>query len=524
MKSRLESIKKDGFAKLIKRLDPENYYIDGEDIRLKGEFYQKQTRLVLRNCGIIDPGSIEEYIGRDGYFALKKAIYDITREEIIKVVTDSGLRGRGGAGFPAGRKWETAFKQDVDTKYIICNADEGDPGAFMDRSVLENDPHSVLEAMAICARAVDAKQGFIYVRAEYPKAVKALRRAIEDAKKYNLLGENILGSDFSFDIDLRLGAGAFVCGEGTALMESIEGKRGQPRNKEFRTTVKGLWGKPTVINNVETLANVAQIILKGADYFRAYGTEKSPGTKVFALVGKVKHSGLVEVPMGTSIKTIVYDIGKGIQNDKEAKAVQTGGPSGGCIPKSLFDTGCDFESLKEIGSIMGSGGMVVMDEDDCMVDVARFFLEFSVDESCGKCTPCRIGNKRLLEMLDLIVTGKASEETLFKLKELSEIVSETSLCGLGQASPNPVLSTMNYFYDEYLAHVGNVKTCPAKRCKDLLSYEITDTCIGCTKCAKACPVGAVFGKAREVHHIDKKVCIKCGTCMDNCPVKAIVLC
>lgn len=524
MKSRLENIKKDGFAKLISRLDSENYYIDGEDIRLKGEFYQKQTRLVLRNCGIIDPGSIEEYIGRDGYFALEKAIYDMTREEIIKVVTDSGLRGRGGAGFPAGRKWETAFKQDVDTKYIICNADEGDPGAFMDRSVLENDPHSVLEAMAICARAVGANQGFIYVRAEYPKAVKALRHAIEDAKKYNLLGENILGSDFSFDIDLRLGAGAFVCGEGTALMESIEGKRGQPRNKEFRTTVKGLWGKPTVINNVETLANVAQIILKGADYFRAYGTEKSPGTKVFALVGKVKHSGLVEVPMGTSIKTIVYDIGKGIQNDKEAKAVQTGGPSGGCIPKSLFDTGCDFESLKEIGSIMGSGGMVVMDEDDCMVDVARFFLEFSVDESCGKCTPCRIGNKRLLEMLDLIVTGKAGEETLFKLKELSEIVSETSLCGLGQSSPNPVLSTMNYFYDEYLAHVGNVKTCPAKRCKDLLSYEITDTCIGCTKCAKACPVGAVFGKAREVHHIDKKVCIKCGTCMDNCPVKAIVLC
>lgn len=524
MKSRLESIKKDGFAKVIKRLDPENYYIDGEDIRLKGDFYQKQTRLVLRNCGIIDPGSIEEYIGRDGYFALEKAIYDMTREEIIKVVTDSGLRGRGGAGFPAGRKWETAFKQDVDTKYIICNADEGDPGAFMDRSVLENDPHSVLEAMAICARAVGANQGFIYVRAEYPKAVKALRRAIEDAKKYNLLGENILGSDFSFDIDLRLGAGAFVCGEGTALMESIEGKRGQPRNKEFRTTVKGLWGKPTVINNVETLANVAQIILKGADYFRAYGTEKSPGTKVFALVGKVKHSGLVEVPMGTTIKAIVYDIGKGIQNDKEAKAVQTGGPSGGCIPKSLFDTGCDFESLKEIGSIMGSGGMVVMDEDDCMVDVARFFLEFSVDESCGKCTPCRIGNKRLLEMLDLIVSGKASEETLFKLKELSEIVSETSLCGLGQASPNPVLSTMNYFYDEYLAHVGNVKTCPAKRCKDLLAYEITDTCIGCTKCAKACPVGAVFGKAREIHHIDKKVCIKCGTCMDNCPVKAIVLC
>lgn len=523
MKSKLESIKKEGFDKLLARLDPDKYIMEGNHIRLKGDFYKNQTRLVLRNCGIIDPASIEEYIGRDGYFALEKAIFEMSREEIIKVVTDSGLRGRGGAGFPAGIKWETAYKQDTDIKYIICNADEGDPGAFMDRSVLENDPHAVLEAMAICARAVGANQGFIYVRAEYPKAVKALRKAIKDAKEYKLLGENIMGSDFSFDIDLRLGAGAFVCGEGTALMESIEGKRGMPRNKEFRTTVKGLRGKPTVINNVETFANVAQIILKGADYFRAYGTEKSPGTKVFALVGKVKNSGLVEVPMGTSINTIVYDIGCGIQNDKKAKAVQTGGPSGGCIPKSLFDTGCDFESLKKIGSIMGSGGMVVMDEDDCMVDVARFFLEFSVDESCGKCTPCRIGNKRLLEMLDLIVSGKANEETLYKLKELSEIVSETSLCGLGQASPNPVLSTMNYFYDEYLAHVGDNKTCPAKRCKDLLNYTITDKCIGCTKCAKNCPVGAIYGKAREVHFIKQDVCIKCGTCMENCPVDAIVL-
>lgn len=523
MKSKLETIKKEGHEKLVARLDPDKYIIDGENIRLKGDFYENQVRLVLRNCGIIDPGSIEEYIARDGYFALEKAIFDMDKAEIIKVVTDSGLRGRGGAGFPAGRKWDTAFKQDVETKYIICNADEGDPGAFMDRSVLEYDPHSVLEAMAICARAIGSNQGFIYVRAEYPKAVKALRKAIADAKEYNLLGENILGSDFSFDIDLRLGAGAFVCGEGTALMESIEGKRGQPRNKEFRTTVKGLWGKPTVINNVETFANVAQIILKGADYFRAYGTEKSPGTKVFALVGKVKNSGLVEVPMGTTINSIVYDIGRGIQNDKKAKAVQTGGPSGGCIPESLFDTGCDFESLKEIGSIMGSGGMVVMDEDDCMVDVARFFLEFSVDESCGKCTPCRIGNKRLLEMLDLIVTGKANEETLHNLKELSEIVSETSLCGLGQASPNPVLSTMHYFYDEYLAHVTGKKTCPAKRCKDLVDYIITDDCIGCGKCARACPAEAIFGKVREIHHIDQNLCIKCGTCMENCPVDAIVL-
>ena len=519
----LKEIKENSFKSLIARLDKEKYIINGEDIKLAGDFYKNQTRLVLRNVNIINPESIDEYIARDGYFALSKAIFDMSREEIIQVVKDSGIRGRGGAGFPSGKKWEAAFKQDVDTKYIICNADEGDPGAFMDRSVLEYDPHSVLEAMAICARAIGAKQGFVYVRAEYPKAVKRLRIAIEQAKKLNLLGDNILGSDFSFDIELRLGAGAFVCGEGTALMESIEGKRGQPRNKEFRTTVKGLWGKPTVINNVETLSNIPQIILKGADYFRAYGTEKSPGTKVFALVGKVKNSGLVEVPMGTSINTIVYDIGCGIQNDKEAKAVQTGGPSGGCIPKRLFDTGCDFESLKAIGSIMGSGGMVVMDEDDCMVDVARFFLEFSVDESCGKCTPCRIGNKRLLEMLDMITTGKATQETLDKLYELSEIVSAASLCGLGQASPNPVLSTMNYFYDEYLAHIGENKTCPAKKCKSLLAYTITDKCIGCGKCMRNCPVTAISGEKREIHVIDHDKCIKCGQCKEGCPVDAIVL-
>lgn len=523
MTVKLESLKEKGLESLNSRINQDDFVIDGENISPKGDFYKNQTRLVLRNCDIINPDSIEEYIGRDGYFALRKAILDMEPGEIIDVVKESNIRGRGGAGFPSGIKWETAYKQDVDTKYIICNADEGDPGAFMDRSILEKDPHAVLEAMAICARAIGATEGFVYVRAEYPKAVKTLKKAIESAKELNLLGDNIMGSDFSFDISLRLGAGAFVCGEGTALMESIEGKRGQPRNKEFRTTIKGLWGKPTVINNVETFANIAQIILKGPDYFRSYGTKDSPGTKVFALVGKVKNSGLVEVPMGTSIRDIVYKIGEGIQDDKAAKAVQTGGPSGGCIPEKLFDTGCDFESLEEIGSIMGSGGMVVMDEDDCMVDVARFFLEFSVDESCGKCTPCRIGNKRLLEMLDLITSGKADKTTLDKLAELSTIVADASLCGLGKSSPNPILSTLHYFYDEYLAHVEGEKTCPAGRCKDLLSYTITDKCIGCGKCARLCPAEAITGEIKSKHTIDTDKCIKCGQCKENCPVEAIVL-
>lgn len=523
-KKELLNLKEKSLANLREKIDYDKIYEDEEgDFKLKGVFFENQKRLVLKNCGIIDPSSIEDYIALDGYEALYKAIFELDRKEIIDIVKDSGLRGRGGAGFPAGRKWEAAFFQDTDTKYIICNADEGDPGAFMDRSVLELDPHSVLEAMAICARAIGSNKGFIYVRAEYPKAVRALEIAIDQAKKYNLLGDNIFGSDFSFDIELRLGAGAFVCGEGTALMESIEGRRGMPRNKEYRTTVRGLWGKPTVINNVETFANIAQIINKGSDWFRYFGTEKSPGTKVFALSGKVKNAGLVEVEMGTSIDEIVYDIGKGIQDDKDAKAVQTGGPSGGCIPKRLFDTACDFESLGAIGSIMGSGGMVVMDEDDCMVDVARFFLEFSVDESCGKCTPCRIGNKRLFEMLDDITKVKANHKTLDKLEELSEIVSETSLCGLGKSSPNPIISTMRYFYDEYEAHVGDEKTCPAKRCISLLNYIIGEDCIGCGKCKRLCPNEAINGQARSRHEINQEKCIKCGQCRDNCPIDAIAL-
>lgn len=523
-KEELFKLKEKALANLREKIDYNKVYIDDKgNFKLKGDFYENQKRLVLKNCGIIDPSSIEDYIGLDGYKALYKAIYELDQREIIDIVKDSGLRGRGGAGFPVGRKWEAAYREDSPIKYIICNADEGDPGAFMDRSVLELDPHSVLEAMAIGAFAIGANKGFIYVRAEYPKAVKALEKAIKDAKAYNLLGENILDSDFSFDIELRLGAGAFVCGEGTALMESIEGKRGMPRNKEYRTTVKGLWGKPTVINNVESLANIGQIINKGPAWFRTFGTEKSPGTKVFALSGKVKRAGLVEVAMGTSINTIVYDIGKGIQDDKEAKAVQTGGPSGGCIPKRLFDTACDFESLKAIGSIMGSGGMVVMDEDDCMVDVARFFLEFSVDESCGKCTPCRIGNKRLFEMLDDLTKGKADQESLDKLDELAHIVAETSLCGLGKSSPNPIISTMKYFYDEYEAHIGKTKTCPAKRCLSLLNYDIGEACIGCGKCKRLCQAQAISGEVRNKHEINKDKCIKCGQCKENCPIDAICL-
>lgn len=507
----LDRLKKDG-----------SFNIDGDKITKKGEFFEKQRRIVLKNCGIIDAASLDEYIALGGYFSLEKAL-NSKREDIVNEIKASGLRGRGGAGFPTGRKWEAAFTQPEGIKYVICNADEGDPGAYMDRSVLEKDPHSVLEGMAICAYAIGAQRGFIYVRAEYPKAVESLKIAIKKANENNLLGDNILGTDFSFQIELRLGAGAFVCGEGTALMESIEGKRGMPRNKEYRTTERGLWGKPTVINNVETFANVAQILERGADWFKSIGTEDSPGTKVFSLVGKVANSGLVEVPMGTTIREIVFDIGGGIQGGKKAKAVQTGGPSGGCIPERLFDTKVDFASLKAIGSIMGSGGMVVMDEDDCMVDVSRFFLEFSVDESCGKCTPCRIGNKRLLELLEKLTSGNGTEEDIEKLEDLSIIVSKSSLCGLGQSSPNPILSTLTYFRDEYMAHVGENKTCPAKKCKNLLNYFITDKCVGCTKCARNCPVNCIEGKVKEKHIIDTAKCIKCGNCKNVCPVKAVVL-
>ncbi len=488
------------------------------NIALSGPYYKNQTRIALKNCGIIDPSSIEDYIAVDGYSALANILMNKSRAEVIDEMKASNLRGRGGAGFPTGRKWEEAFKYHEDQKYMICNADEGDPGAFMDRSILENDPHSVLEGMAIGGYAIGANQGFIYVRAEYPTAVKRLKVAIEQAKELGVLGNNIFKTDFSFDIELRLGSGAFVCGEGTALIESIEGKRGMPRTKIYRTAHKGLWQKPTVINNVETYANVPVIFQRGVDWFRNIGTEKSPGTKVFSLVGKIENAGLVEVPMGMPLREIVYDIGGGVQNNKAFKAVQTGGPSGGCIPAHLIDTPVDFESLGKIGSIMGSGGMVVMDEDTCMVDIARFFLEFSVEESCGKCIPCREGTKRMLEILERIVEGKGEDGDIERLESLSETITTASLCGLGQTAANPVITTLKYFRDEYEAHIKDHK-CPAKSCKPLIEYFITDACIGCGRCAKVCPVTCISGSLKERHVIDKNVCIKCGACMEACPKK-----
>ncbi len=498
--------------------------VEGDEIKPLTEtgFYKPQIRIALRNCGVIDPEIIDEYICRDGYMALEKALTQMTPQEVIDEIKKSGLRGRGGGGFPTGMKWQFAANSKGDVKYVCCNADEGDPGAFMDRSVLEGDPHAVIEAMAIAAYAIGGNQGYVYVRAEYPIAVHRLQVAIDQAREYGLLGKDIMGTGFDFDLDIRLGAGAFVCGEETALMTSIEGNRGEPRPRPPFPAVKGLFGKPTILNNVETYANVAQIILQGADWFASMGTEGSKGTKVFALGGKIKNTGLVEVPMGTTLRTIVEDIGGGIPNGKKFKAAQTGGPSGGCIPASHMDVAIDFESLKEIGSMMGSGGLIVMDEDTCMVDIAKFFLEFTVDESCGKCTPCRIGTKRIYEMLCKISDGKATLEDLDLLEELCHHVKANSLCGLGQTAPNPVLSTLHYFRDEYIAHVVD-KKCPAGVCKNLLSYNIVaDKCKGCTLCARKCPVEAIYGERKEPHVIDQTKCIKCGVCISNCKFNAII--
>ena len=510
-------------GRMVKRLLYEET-VHQDDIKPLNEtnFYKKQHRVALRNCGVIDPENIEEYIAMDGYQALAKCLTELTPDEVIQIVKDSGLRGRGGGGFPTGLKWSFTAKNTADQKYVVCNADEGDPGAFMDRSVLEGDPHCIVEAMTICGYATGATEGYVYVRAEYPIAVHRLDVAIKEAREAGLLGKNIFNSGFDFDLHIRLGAGAFVCGEETALMTSIEGNRGEPRPRPPYPAVKGLFGKPTTENNVETFANIPQIILHGAEFFNSMGTEKSSGTKVFALGGKINNTGLVEIPMGTTLREIIEDIGGGIPNGKKFKAAQTGGPSGGCIPASLMDTPIDYDNLTAIGCMMGSGGLIVMDEDNCMVDIAKFFLDFTVDESCGKCTPCRIGTKRMRELLEKITDGKATLEDLDELESLAHYIKDNSLCGLGQTAPNPVLATLRFFKDEYIAHIVD-KKCPAGVCKKLVSYSIeADKCKGCTACARKCLVGAISGAVKTAHTIDTSKCVKCGVCMDTCRFGAII--